>query len=66
MEEMKGIAAAIDALGNTIANLERALYYARIDRDNAENRIKNLISENERLTEKLNAVHNYIERMEDA
>ena len=62
MEEMKGIGIAINALGNSIANLEQELYYERLCRENAENRIKALTEENEQLTKKLNAVEAYIER----
>ncbi len=60
MEEMKGTAYAIDALGNTIAQLQQELYYERMRRENAENRSTTLASENERLTKKLNAVESYI------
>ena len=60
MEEMKGTAYAINALGNTIAQLEQDLYYERMRRENAENRSATLASENERLTKKLNAVESYI------
>ena len=60
MEEMKGTAYAINALGNTIATLEQELYYERIRRENAENRSSQLASENERLLKKLNDVETYI------
>ena len=60
MEEMKGTAYAINALGNTIAQLEQDLYYERMRRENAENRSNTLAAENERLTKKLNAVETYI------
>ena len=60
MEEMKGTAYAINALGNTIAQLEQDLYYERMRRENAENRSTQLASENERLSKKLNAVEAYI------
>ena len=60
MEEMKGIGIAINALGNTIANLEQELYYERLRRENAENRSTELASENERLMKKMNAVEAYI------
>lgn len=60
MEEMKGTAYAIDALGNTIAQLQQDLYYERMRRENAENRSTQLAAENERLTKKLNAVESYI------
>ena len=60
MEEMKGTAYAIDALGNTIAQLQQDLYYERMRRENAENRSTQLAAENERLMKKLNAVESYI------
>ena len=62
MEDMKGTAHAINALGNTIANLEQELYFERMRRENAENRSTQLASENERLTKKLNAVEAYISK----
>ena len=62
MEEMKGTAYAINALGNTIAELTQELYYERLRRENAENRLSELASENDRLTKKLNAVDAFIER----
>ena len=62
MEEMKGIGTAINALGNTIANLEQELYYERLRRENAETRANDLATENERLTKKLNAVESYISK----
>ena len=60
MEEMKGTAYAINALGTTIAQLEQELYYERMRRENAENRSAQLASENEHLSKKLNAVEAYI------
>jgi hypothetical protein len=62
MEEMKGTAYAINALGNTIAELTQELYYERMRTENAENRIKQMQAENDRLTKKLNAVDAFIER----
>lgn len=62
MEDMKGTAYAVNALGNTIANLEQELYFERMRRENAENRSTQLASENERLTKKLNAVEAYISK----
>ena len=62
MEEMKGTAYAINALGNAIAQLEQDLYYERMRRENAENRILQLQEENERLMKKINAVDAFIER----
>lgn len=62
MEEMKGIALAINALGNTIANLEQELYYERLCKENAEKRANDLTAENERLMQKLNAVEAYISK----
>lgn len=62
MEEMKGTAYAINAIGNAIAQLEQDLYYERMRRENAENRITQLQEENERLMKKLNAVDAFIER----
>lgn len=62
MEEMKGTAYAINALGNTIAQLEQELRYEQFRRENAENRSKQLQEENERLMKKLNAVDAFIER----
>ena len=62
MEDMKGTAHAINALGNTIANLEQELYFERMRRENAENRSTQLASENERLTKKLNTVEAYISK----
>ena len=62
MEEMKGTAYALNALGETIAQLEQDLYYERLRRENAENRSNDLASENERLTKKLNAVEAYISK----
>ena len=60
MEEMKGTAYAINALGNTIAQLEQELYYEQIRRENAETRANKLTEENERLMKKLDAVEAYI------
>ena len=60
MEEMRGIALAINALGNTIANLEQELYYEQLRRENAEKRANDLTAENERLAQKLHAVEAYI------
>lgn len=60
MEEMNGIGTAINALGNTIANLEHELYIERICKENAEKRATDLATENERLMKKLNAVDAYI------
>ena len=62
MEEMKGTAYAINALGNAIAQLEQDLYYEKLRRENAENRLEQLQVENERLMKKLNAVDAFIER----
>ncbi len=62
MEEMKGTAYAINALGNTIAQLEQELRYEQFRRENAENRSKQLQEENEQLMKKLNAVDAFIER----
>lgn len=62
MDEMKGTAYAINALGNTIAQLEQDLYYERLRRENIENRFEQLQAENDRLTKKLNAVDAFIER----
>lgn len=62
MEEMKGTAYAINALGNAIAQLEQDLYYEKLRRENAENRFEQLQAENDRLTKKLNAVDAFIER----
>ena len=60
MEDMKGFGYAVNALGNTIAQLEQELYYERMRRENAENRSTQLASENERLLKKLGAVESYI------
>lgn len=60
MTEIKGIALAINTLGDTIANLEQELYYERLCRENAEKRANDLKEENARLTKKLNAVEDYI------
>ena len=69
MEEMKGLATALNALGEKIIELERSVAYERYTKEENERtllaRISNLESENEALHEKLNAVHNYIERMEE-
>ena len=62
MEEMKGIATAINALGNTIAQLEQDLYYERLCKENAEKRSIQLAAENEQLVKKLNAVESYIDK----
>ena len=62
MEEMKGTAYALNALGETIAQLEQDLYYERLRRENAENRSNDLASENERLMKKLNEVEAYISK----
>ena len=62
MEEMKGTAYALNALGATIAQLEQDLYYERLRRENAENRSNDLAAENERLMKKLNAVEAYISK----
>lgn len=62
MEEMKGTAYAINAIGNAIAQLEQDLYYERMRRENAENRCEQLQAENDRLSKKLNAVDAFIER----
>ena len=62
MEEMKGTAYAINALGNTIAQLEQDLYYEKLRRESTENSLEQLRAENERLMKKLNAVDAFIER----
>ena len=62
MEEMKGIGTAINALGNTITQMAQDLYYERLRRENAENRSKELETENEQLLNKLNAVEAYISK----
>lgn len=62
MEEMKGTAYAINALGNAIAQLEQDLYYEKLRREGAENRLEQLKAENEQLMRKLNAVDAFIER----
>ena len=62
MEEMKGIATAINALGNTIAQLEQDLYYERLCKENAEKRSIQLAAENEQLVKKLSAVESYIDK----
>ena len=62
MEEMKGTAYAINALGNTIAQLEQDLYYEKLRRESTENSLEQLRAENERLLKKLNAVDAFIER----
>ena len=62
MEEMKGIGTAINALGNTITQMAQDLYYERLRRENAENRAKELETENEQLLNKLNAVEAYISK----
>lgn len=69
MEEMKGLATAINSLGEKIIELERTANCERYLKEEAErtllNRISELEKENHGLREKLNAVHNYIERMEE-
>lgn len=62
MEEMKGMTSAINALGNRIAELEQALYYEQLCRENAEKRAADLKVENESLAKKVRAVEAYIER----
>lgn len=68
MEEMKGLAAAINALGEKITDLERTAACERYLKEEAERtllaRISELEKENAALREKLNAVHTYIDRME--
>ena len=70
MEEMKGLATAINALGEKIIELERSAACERYLKEEAErtllNRISELEKENNHLREKLIAVHKYIERMEEA
>lgn len=61
MEETRGIAAAVSALGNALAQLEQELYYERLAKENAENRASKLAEENERLMKKLDAVEAYME-----
>ncbi len=65
MEEMKGLVSAINALGEKITELERSVVYERYMKEEGERRISELEKENNHLREKLNAVHTYIERMEE-
>lgn len=69
MEEMKGLATAINALGEKIIDLERTASCERYLKEEAErtllNRISELEKENLGLRERLDAVHKYIERMEE-
>ena len=69
MEEKKGLLAAIEALGEKITELERTVECERYWKEENERTLRNSISELEKenniLREKLNAVHAYIERMEE-
>lgn len=69
MEEKNGLATAINALGEKIIELERSVSYERYTKEEAERtllaRISELEKENNHLHEKLNAVHKYVERMEE-
>lgn len=69
MEEMNGLATAINALGEKIIEAERSAACERYLKEEAErtllNRISELEKENDNLREKLNAVHMYIEQMEE-
>ena len=66
---MNGVATALNALGEKITELESSLKCERYLKDEAErtllNRISELEKENHTLREKLDAVHIYIERMEE-
>ena len=62
MDEMTGTAHALEALGNTIAQLKKDLSFEVMCKENAEYRISQLQAENERLLNKLNAVEAYISK----
>lgn len=64
MGEMKGLATAINLIGEKIIELERDVACERYLKEEKERRISELEKENNALREKLNAVHTYIERME--
>ncbi len=66
MEEKNGLITVIEVLGEKIIDLERSVLYERYLKEENERRISELEKENNALREKLNAVHMYIERMEEA
>ena len=70
MDENNGYIVAINVLGEKIVDLEGKVKSERFWKEETErnllNRISVLEKENSVLREKLNAVHMYIERMEEA
>ena len=72
MEENRGYLAAIEALGDKIVALRESLMYSGYRVDNLESDLKRktdecevLRAENAKLTKMLDAVHQYIEKMEE-
>lgn len=61
MEDMNGIAVAVNILGERIAKLESELHFERLMREQAETRIKQLEGENIGLVKRIKA---YAEQME--
>lgn len=72
MEENCGYLAAIEALGDKIVALRESLRYSGYQVDNLEAKLKQktdeceaLKAENAKLSKMLDAVHQYIEKMEE-
>lgn len=60
--EWKGMALAINALGEKIAQLESDLLYEKCCKENAESTAARLTEENEKLRSKLKEVENFVDK----
>lgn len=64
MEEKNAVLAALNALGEKIIALEEECNSQKLFRDIAEDKVKTLQAENDKLIRKLDEVRAYIARME--
>lgn len=63
MEEKNAVLAALKALGEKIISIEEERDSQKTWREIAENKVRELTAENDKLNRKLAEVQNYIERM---
>lgn len=65
MEEKNAVLAALKALGDKIIALEEERDTQKLYREIAENTVKTLQAENEKLNHTVEDVHSYVARMEE-